>query len=165
MYLSSVYVLARHGFRPRFTAGSVWLGVFVGAHVAAGLDGVGVVLRFAFVVQVAPSIWTVYRQIDLLGSSLLTWSFTLVEGILWFNYGLIQGDAAVTVFGLLAFLAGTLMVARLRKFTKVTTAVVSRPEQVFLRSNVEIMSSTTLGEVSRPERQNRSRVRRPGSSR
>ena len=120
-YLSSVHVLARHGITPRLAAGSAWLGVFVIGYLFAGLDGVGAVLAFAFVVQVAPSIWTTYRQSNLLGSSILTWSLTLAEGVLWFSYGWIEDDAAVTIFGLLALLAGTLMVARLRKFNTMTT--------------------------------------------
>ncbi|RLE17700.1 MAG: hypothetical protein DRJ50_13760, partial [Actinobacteria bacterium] len=106
---------------PRVAAGSIWLGVFVVGYLIAGLDGVGAVLGFAFVVQVAPSIRMAYRQSNLLGSSILTWSLTLAEGVLWFSYGWIEGDAAVTMFGLLAFLAGALMVARLWKVSSTTS--------------------------------------------
>jgi len=62
-----VYVLARHRIAPRFATGSAWLGVFVIGYLLAGLDGVGAVLAFSFAVQVAPSIWTAYRQSNLHG--------------------------------------------------------------------------------------------------
>jgi len=93
-YLSSVIVLARHGVRPRIVAGVSWLGVFALAYTAADLAGVGTVLAFAFIVQVAPSIWTAYRSSDLLGVSIVTWRLTFAEGVLWFIYGWAKDDAA-----------------------------------------------------------------------
>jgi len=115
-YLSTVVVLARHGVRLRIVAGVVWLGVFVLAYVVADLAGVGTVLAFAFIVQVAPSIWTAYRSTDLLGASIVTWRLTLAEGILWFIYGWAKGDAAVMMFGLFAAIAGMLMISRIRNY-------------------------------------------------
>jgi uncharacterized protein with PQ loop repeat len=115
-YLSAVVVLARHGVGPRLGAGVLWLAVFVISYLAAGLGGVGTVLAFAFVVQVAPSIWTAYGSSDLLGASVVTWRLTLAEGLLWFAYGSAKGDAAVVAFGLFAAIAGVLMISRIRRF-------------------------------------------------
>lgn len=97
-YLSSVYVLAQHGSSPDLAAGGAWLAVFTAAYLAAGLDGVGAVLSVAFVVQVAPSLWTAYRRSDLNGASALTWGMTMVEGALWFTYGTLVYDNAVTIY-------------------------------------------------------------------
>ncbi len=113
-YLSSVHALARHGESPRFTAGLAWLTVFVTAFLVAGLAGVGTVLAVAFVIQVAPSIWVAYRRTELQGASTATWFLTTSEGLLWLVYGLAEGDPAVIAFGVVATLAGTLMVGRIR---------------------------------------------------
>ncbi len=122
-YLSSVVVLARHGVRPRIEAGGLWLAIFVVSYLAADLAGVGTVLAFAFIVQVAPSIWTAYRSTDLLGASIVTWRLTLAEGVLRFAYGAAMGDAAVLTFGLIAAIAATLMILRIRRFTKSAATV------------------------------------------
>jgi uncharacterized protein with PQ loop repeat len=114
-YLSSVVVLARHGIGPRLGAGALWLALFAAGHLVAGLDGVGTVLAFAFVVQVAPAIITAYRSADLLGASLLTWCLTLTEGALWFVYGWALDDLAVVAFGCFAVIAGGLMIWRISR--------------------------------------------------
>lgn len=113
-YTATVVVLARNGVRPRYLAGMLWLSVFVLGFIAGGLSGLGVVLAFAFLVQVGPSIWTAYRTTDLLGASLGTWLLTLTEGVLWGFYGFVKSDLAVVAFGSLAVCASLLMVLRIR---------------------------------------------------
>ncbi len=112
-YLSAVRVLAGQGVSPRLGAGAAWAAVFGLGYVAGGLPGVGAVLAVAFVIQVSPSIWTAYRQSDLRGASALTWYLTALEGGLWLLYGAAEDDAAVTTFGVIAVVAGALMVARI----------------------------------------------------
>jgi len=135
-YVSAVVVLARHGVGPRLTAGALWLAVFVISYLAADLAGVGIVLAFAFIVQVAPSIWTAYRSGDLSGASIVTWRLTLAEGVLWFSYGWMKGDAAVVAFGLFAAIASVLMISRISRYATNQTrvpcsraALTKRPER------------------------------------
>jgi uncharacterized protein with PQ loop repeat len=113
-YTMTVVMLARHGERPRLVAGALWLSVIVFANVLGGLDGLGVVLAIAFLVQVSPSLWTAYRSIDLHGASLSTWMLTCAEGALWATYGAANNDRAVVAFGLVAFSASVLMCLRIR---------------------------------------------------
>lgn len=124
-YVSAVVVLGRRGVSPRLGAGALWLAVFVTSYLAVGLGGVGTVLAFAFIVQVAPSIWTAYRSSDLLGASIVTWRLTLAEGVLWFTYGSAKGDAAIVAFGLFAAIAGMLMIVRIRQFVPSGASVAS----------------------------------------
>ena len=114
-YLSAVVVLARQGVPARLLAGAAWFAVFVLAFFVADLAGVGIVLSFAFIVQVSPSVWTAYRQDSLLGASQTTWVLTFCEGILWLAYGAVKGDLAVVAFGTIAAIAGALMVGRIRR--------------------------------------------------
>ena len=115
--------LARHGVGPRLAAGALWLAVFVIRYPAADLAGVGTVLAFAFIVQVAPSIWSAYRSSDLFGASIVTWRLTLAEGVLWFSYGWTKGDAAVVAFGTFGAIAGVLMIQRIGRFTTIGARV------------------------------------------
>jgi uncharacterized protein with PQ loop repeat len=113
-YTAAVVVLARNGVRPRYVAGALWLCVFIVSYVVGGLSGVGAVLAVAFLIQVAPSIWTAYQSEDLRGASLGTWLLTCTEGALWGFYGLVKGDLAVLAFGLFAVFASLLMILRIR---------------------------------------------------
>lgn len=115
-YVLALTVLHRQGVRVRrsLVVGAAWGAAFLGAGAIGGWPAVGALLGVAFAVQVTPSLWTAYRTEQPTGAALATWRLVVAEGVLWGLYGLGVADHAVVAFGVIAVLAGTAMVLRIR---------------------------------------------------
>jgi hypothetical protein len=77
--------------RPAILIGT-WAAMLVTAYLILGRTGLGALLTAAFVVQVAPSIWTAYRTPRPTGISAGTWLLILGELFCRLAFGLHESD-------------------------------------------------------------------------
>lgn len=107
-------MLARHehGKRKAAAAITAWAAILVAAFIVAGRTGLGTVLTAAFVIQVAPSVWTAYRTRHPTGISRGTWLLILGELSCWALYGYEQSDPRLMTLGTLGVVASVLMLVR-----------------------------------------------------
>jgi uncharacterized protein with PQ loop repeat len=108
-------MLARRGqAEPRSAAAiSAWAALLAAAAIVAGRAGLGALLTAAFVIQVAPGIWTAYRTARPTGVSSATWLLILGELFCWLLYGAHKSDPRLTVLGAVGVTASLLMLARI----------------------------------------------------
>jgi len=108
-------VLARRGGgiprRPMVLA-AVWAVALLAAGVAFGRTGLGSALAVAFLLQVTPSVWTVYRSRDTAGVSLGTWLLIFGELLCWGVFGIHEADPRLIVLGATGVVASLLVLAR-----------------------------------------------------
>jgi uncharacterized protein with PQ loop repeat len=97
---------------------AAWAAMLVAAYLALGRTGLGALLTAAFVVQVAPSIWTAYRTERPTGVSAGTWLLILGELCCWLTFGLYKSDPRLITLGLTGVTASALMLARIRHTTR-----------------------------------------------
>jgi uncharacterized protein with PQ loop repeat len=90
-----------------------WAAALAVAGGVAGRAGLGTLLTAAFVVQVAPSLWTAYRTARPSGASAGTWALILGELACFLAYGLRQADPRLIVFSATGVAASALMLARI----------------------------------------------------
>lgn len=103
--------------RPRLRPSApiaTWAAMLIAAYLILGRTGLGALLTAAFVVQVAPSIWTAYRTEHPTGISTGTWLLILGELFCWLTFGLYKSDPRLLTLGLTGVTACTLMLARIR---------------------------------------------------
>jgi len=106
----------RPRLRPSAAASIVaWAAMLAAAYLILGRTGLGALLTVAFVVQVAPSIWTAYRTERPTGVSAGTWLLILGELCCWLTFGLYKSDPRLITLGLTGVTASTLMLARIRR--------------------------------------------------
>jgi uncharacterized protein with PQ loop repeat len=99
----------------RVAAIGTWVVLLAAALATTGRTGLGALLTAAFVLQVAPSIWTAYRSDRPTGISSGTWTLILGELSCWALFGLHKADARLTVLGFTGVTAGVLMLARVHR--------------------------------------------------
>jgi uncharacterized protein with PQ loop repeat len=98
--------------RPSILIGT-WAAMLVTSYLILGRTGLGALLTAAFVVQVAPSIWTAYRTPRPTGLSAGTWLLILGELSCWLAFGLHESDPRLIALGLSGVTVSTLMLARI----------------------------------------------------
>ena len=108
-------MLARRGRADARSAAliSAWAALLATTAIVVGHAGLGALLTAAFVVQVAPCIWTAYRTADPTGVSSATWLLILGELSCWLLYGAHKSDPRLTVLGAVGVTASLLMLARI----------------------------------------------------
>lgn len=108
-------VLARRGAglpkRPMALA-SVWAVILLTAAAVFGRAGLGSALAVAFLLQVTPSVWTVYRSKDTAGVSRVTWLLIFGELLCWGVFGIHEADPRLIVLGATGVVASLLVLAR-----------------------------------------------------
>jgi uncharacterized protein with PQ loop repeat len=97
---------------------TIWAVMLVTAYLILGRTGLGALLTAAFVVQVAPSLWTAYRMARPTGISAGTWLLILGELSCWLTFGLYKSDPRLITLGLTGVTASTLMLARIHRTAK-----------------------------------------------
>ena len=100
--------------RPALLIGT-WATMLVAAYLVLGRTGLGALLTGAFVVQVAPSIWTAYRTERPTGISAGTWLLILGELSCWLTFGLYKSDPRLITLGLTGVTASAFVLARIRR--------------------------------------------------
>jgi uncharacterized protein with PQ loop repeat len=107
-------MLARRGPVKRKAAALItaWSAMPIAAFIAAGRTGLGTMLTAAFVLQVAPSVWTAYRTTHPTGISRGTWLLILGELSCWALYGYHESDPRLLALGITGVAASILMLAR-----------------------------------------------------
>ena len=98
--------------RPSILIGT-WAAMLVTAYLILGRIGLGALLTGAFVVQVAPSIWTAYRTPRPTGLSPGTWLLILGELSCWLTFGLYKSDPRLIALGMGGVTASALMLTRI----------------------------------------------------
>jgi uncharacterized protein with PQ loop repeat len=96
----------------------------------AGRVGLGTLLTAAFVVQVAPSLWTAYRTAHPSGLSAGTWALILGELTCFLIYGLDVSDPRLTTLGSTGIIASTFMLARIYWARRSRSQAPARPVAV-----------------------------------
>jgi len=91
---------------------SVWAVLLLVAGVAFGGTGLGSALAVAFLLQVTPSVWTVYRSGDTSGVSRGTWLLIFGELLCWGVFGIHEADPRLIVLGATGVTASLLVLAR-----------------------------------------------------
>lgn len=91
---------------------AAWAALLVAGYAVAGHTGLGNLLTVAFIVQVAPSIWTAYRTAHPTGVSRGTWLLVFGELSCWTIYGLHRSDPRLITLGVTGVTASVLMLAR-----------------------------------------------------
>lgn len=107
-------VLARSGGvqkRPVMLT-SAWAVVLVAAAAVSGRPGLGSALAVAFLLQVTPSVWTVYRSRDTAGVSRGTWLLIFGELLCWGVFGIHEADPRLIALGATGVVASLLVLAR-----------------------------------------------------
>lgn len=107
-------MLARRGHLTLKAAALItaWPAVPIAAFGIAGRAGLGTVLTAAFVLQVAPSIWSAYRTAHPTGISRGTWLLILGELACWALYGYRESDPRLMILGMTGVLSSVLILAR-----------------------------------------------------
>jgi uncharacterized protein with PQ loop repeat len=100
--------------RPALIIGG-WAALLGAALTVAGRTGLGTLLTAAFVLQVAPSIWTAYRTDRPTGISRGTWMLILGELSCWTIFGVHNGDPRLATLGFTGIAASVLMLARIHR--------------------------------------------------
>jgi uncharacterized protein with PQ loop repeat len=109
----TVLLARRAAARPRsLFVITAWAAALAAVGATAGRAGLGTLLAAAFVVQVAPSLWTAYRTPHPSGISAGTWALILGELACFGLYGLRESDPRLTALGITGVTASTLMLAR-----------------------------------------------------
>jgi hypothetical protein len=100
---------------PRRAAVAVgaWAVALAAAGGVTGRAGLGALLTAAFLVQVAPSLWTAYRTATPSGISAGTWALILGELACFLAYGAYESDPRLIVLGVTGVTASVLMLARI----------------------------------------------------
>ena len=106
---------------------ATWAMMLVAAYLILGRTGLGALLTAAFVVQVAPSIWTAYRTEHPTGISSGTWLLILSELSCWLTFGLYKSDPRLIALGLTGVTASALMLARIHRTSKQERPAAARP--------------------------------------
>jgi len=112
--------------RPSILIGT-WAAMLVAACLVWGRAGLGALLTAAFVVQVAPSIWTAYRTERPTGLSSGTWLLILGELSCWLAFGLHESDPRLITLGLTGVTASALMLARIHRTSRRERPAAPRP--------------------------------------
>ena len=109
-------MLARRGEAKRRPALliSTWAALLAAGFSVAGRTGLGTLLTAAFVLQVAPSIWTAYRTENPTGISRGTWTLIFGELSCWTIFGIHKSDPRLMTLGFTGVTASTLMLTRIR---------------------------------------------------
>jgi hypothetical protein len=93
------------------------MGFLATGYAVASRSGLGVLLTAAFVVQVAPSVWTAYRTDRPSGVSVGTWLLILGELSCWTIFGIHESDPRLITLGLSGVTTSVLMLGRVRRTT------------------------------------------------
>jgi hypothetical protein len=91
----------------------------------SGRTGLGSALAVAFLLQVTPSVWTVYRSRDTAGVSRGTWLLILGELLCWGVFGIHEADPRLIMLGATGVAASLLVLARV-SWTRADRAPVTR---------------------------------------
>jgi hypothetical protein len=90
-----------------------WAALLITGSAVAGRVGLGTLLAGAFIVQVAPSLWTAYRTERPTGLAYGTWLLIFGELSCWLAFGLHRSDPRLIVLGTAGVTASVLMLARI----------------------------------------------------
>jgi uncharacterized protein with PQ loop repeat len=112
--------------RPSILIGT-WAAMLVAAYLVLGRAGLGTLLTAAFVVQVAPSLWTAYRTTRPTGISSGTWLLIGGELSCWLTFGLYKSDPRLIALGLTGVTASAFMLARVRRTARRQNPAAPRP--------------------------------------
>jgi uncharacterized protein with PQ loop repeat len=92
-----------------------WTVLLIAAVGLFGRAGLGTALIAAFLVQVTPSVWTVYRADRTEGVAVGTWLLILGELICWGVFGVYRSDPRLIVLGATGVVVSLLVLARVAR--------------------------------------------------
>ena len=93
----------------------VWAALLITSAGLFGRVGLGTALAVAFLLQVTPSVWTVYRAEDTTGVSSGTWLLIFGELLCWGVFGVYEWDLRLMVLGATGVVASLLVFARVSR--------------------------------------------------
>lgn len=118
--------LARTGTRldRSWGRGATWAALLGIAAAVGGMRGLGLLLAWSYVVQIAPAVRAVYAVGRPTGVSVATWLLIAGEAALWGFYGWWFDDLPVMIYAAVGVLGGLAIVARMAAIRR------SRPTKV-----------------------------------
>lgn len=137
VYTSVAYALLQYselgcrGILRRLTVGATVGLIPLAVLAVAGWPATGVALGTLYAVQLTPAVATAYRAVDVSGVSATTWSFTLVEALLWGGYAVPARDLGLTALAITGVTMSTLVLVRLWLRRSRHTASVWRATSMF----------------------------------
>jgi uncharacterized protein with PQ loop repeat len=81
--------------------------------VLGGWELLGIAIGLCYGLQLLPAVVGVHRTRELSGVSSATWFLAAVESVIWFLYGLVARDSALTLAGVVGVAMSGLILARL----------------------------------------------------
>ena len=96
-------------------AAAVWLGVVLACSVGGALSAA---LSLTVVVCCGPTVWTAYSTRWPVGLSRWTWWLAVADGASWGTYGLVIGDGALQVYGVVMVATALAVLLRLRSVAR-----------------------------------------------
>ena len=111
-----------------------WAVLLVAGFTVAGRSGLGMLLTAAFIVQVAPSLWTAYRTAHPTGVAAGTWLLILGELSCWTIFGVHQSDPRLITLGATGVIASAVMLARIHHTRRNSRSAM--PTRTLIRSGL-----------------------------
>ena len=81
--------------------------------VIGGWELLGIAIGLCYGLQLLPAVIGVHRTRELSGVSSATWFLAATESVIWFFYGWVAGDAALTLAGVVGVAMSALILLRL----------------------------------------------------
>lgn len=133
----------------------IWATMLITAYTVAGRAGLGTLLTAAFLLQVTPSIWTVYRTAHPTGVSPGTWLLILGELSCWLIFGWHESDPRLITLGASGVAASALMLARIHRTTRPRQPPVPRDPKAAMGGNqrrlADVAHDDLTGECKSPK--------------
>jgi uncharacterized protein with PQ loop repeat len=107
----TVILLRRSAGGRDLALSATWL---VAVAVAAAGGVLSLALSMAVVVCCGPAVWTAYRSAAPDGLSRWTWWLAVADASLWGSYGLVIGDGALRMYGIVMLVTVAAVLVRLR---------------------------------------------------
>ncbi len=92
--------------------GVAWGAALAATGAIGGWTGLGFVLGWSYVLQVAPQVTAAYRSPHPAGIAPATWFVAIGETGLWGLYGIVRHDVPVTTFGVIGVAAALVILGR-----------------------------------------------------
>jgi uncharacterized protein with PQ loop repeat len=149
----TIMLTARGKAQPQSLAGiGAWAAALAAVGGLAGRTGLGTLLTAAFVVQVAPSLWTAYHTARPSGVSAGTWTLILGELLCFLIYGWHESDPRLIALGATGVAASTMMLARIFWTRRLFNQPISTASQPIPSAGVSLRQTVERGAALRRAR-------------
>ncbi|MBC8330820.1 MAG: hypothetical protein H8E28_02455 [Anaerolineae bacterium] len=94
-----------------FRIAPVWIMVLLLVGLLTGKTGLGIALSISVLAANIPQLWIAYKEGNLADLSLGTWILSIIDGMVWGAYSLLQQDISIMAYGFFQLTTSGLIVA------------------------------------------------------